>query len=163
VESDPLGLNSGGYSTYAYAFDSPLSLSDSLGLCPDQDKCKKLLEDMDKLVNAVRVRPTDPKGLAQRFRQFLRLPPEEIPGHTEQIINRQDQLQKKIQEYIDSGCGDPPAWATEFANKPIPEAPDQSQNNTVDPQTQQKIVQDTTEVGAGALILRLLLGGALAF
>jgi hypothetical protein len=53
-------------------------------------------------------------------------------------------------------------WATDFANKPIPEAPDQSQNNSADPQTQQKMIQDTTTVGAGAILLRLLLG-ALAF
>ena len=35
IESDPIGLNGGNYSTYAYAFLNPLAFSDRTGLVPN--------------------------------------------------------------------------------------------------------------------------------
>jgi RHS repeat-associated protein len=162
-QGDPLGLAGGSYSTYSYAENSPIGNVDPLGLC-DEDKCKQLLEEMDKLVNSVRPgdNPSAYKGLAQRFRQLLRLPPGEFPGHAKQIENRQAELQNKIQEYIDSGCGNPPGFATAFANMPIPQAPNQN-NLAIDPQTQKQLAQSTAEAGVLAIILRILAGAALAF
>ena len=161
LESDPMGLAGGSFSTYSYVGNNPISNIDPLGLC-DEDKCKQLLEEMDKLVNSVRPgdNPSAYKGLAQRFRQLLRLPPGEFPGHAEQIEQRQAELQKKMQDYIDSGCGDPPSFATDFANKPIPNPP--VPNPPLDPKTQQQLVQDTAAAGILGILLRLL-PGVLAF
>jgi len=156
-----MGLAGGSFSTYSYVGNNPISNIDPLGLC-DEDKCKQLLEEMDKLVNSVRPgdNPSAYKGLAQRFRQLLRLPPGEFPGHAEQIEQRQAELQKKMQDYIDSGCGDPPSFATDFANKPIPNPP--VPNPPLDPKTQQQLVQDTAAAGILGILLRLL-PGVLAF
>lgn len=40
VESDPIGLYGGSYSTYAYVAGTPIARSDPLGLCPrDKQQC----------------------------------------------------------------------------------------------------------------------------
>ena len=166
VESDPIGLYGGSYATYAYANGNPLINIDAFGLCDAEDKCKKLLKKMDKLVNAVRPgnNPSAFKGLAQRFKAHLRLPPSEIPGHAVQIEQRQRQLRKLIEDYINSACGDPPGFATHYARLPIPVPPVESQNDfSIDPQTQNQAVTNTAEAGVLAIILRIFAGAALAF
>jgi hypothetical protein len=140
-----------GATVYAYVRGNPISLVDPLGLCPDKDKCDKLGKEIDRLVNAVRTNPQDYKGLAQRFsnlRNLMKYAPGEVPGHAEQIKIRQQELKTKMQEYIDAGCGDPPGFAADYASMPLP---------SIDPETQQKLVQDATEVGIGALLLRLFI------
>jgi hypothetical protein len=114
---------------------------------------------MDKLVNAVRPgdNPSAYKGLAQRFRQHPRLPPSEIPGHAIQIEQRQAELQKKIQDYIDSGCGDPPGYAKDYAFRAIPGLPNAAPSNpTIDQQTQQELQKGAVTAGAGGLLLLIL-------
>lgn len=46
MESDPIGLRGGGYSTYAYALDNPVATTDVTGLttCEAPD-CKKAADD----------------------------------------------------------------------------------------------------------------------
>jgi RHS repeat-associated protein len=39
VESDPIGLRGGSYSTYSYVRNNPISLMDPLGLCPNPSNC----------------------------------------------------------------------------------------------------------------------------
>lgn len=57
VESDPIGLYGGSYSTYSYVADRPLSLIDPFGLCPDgthpatPDEIKKILSEAKKIVD----------------------------------------------------------------------------------------------------------------
>jgi hypothetical protein len=116
----------GGINTYLYARATPLALSDMLGLCPDDpDKCKKLLDEIQNLIDRQRVKPTDPKGLAQRYRQLGRgsLPADVRDGYEKAFIGQRNQLRNKIQDYIDEGCGDPPPGVLEWANKEIPKLP----------------------------------------
>jgi len=88
------------------------------------DDCEKQLAAMLLAIEAVRIRPTEFKGLAQRFRQLgNRLPPDVRRGYVEQIQNQQRNLQQKIEKYIESGCGDPPPLIYEWAFKEIPAAP----------------------------------------
>jgi uncharacterized protein RhaS with RHS repeats len=47
LESDPIGLYGGSYSTYAYANGNPVSLVDSLGLCADRKRCEQLRKNID--------------------------------------------------------------------------------------------------------------------
>ena len=46
IESDPIGLRGGGYSTYAYAIDDPIAITDITGLaaCGTPD-CKKAADE----------------------------------------------------------------------------------------------------------------------
>jgi hypothetical protein len=104
-----------------------LALADALGLCPDdkKDECEKKLADMLNDIQAVRGdRASGFKGLAQRFRQLGRQLPDKVrQGYIEQFKNRQKSLQEKIEDYINSGCGDPPPLVTEWANKEVPAPP----------------------------------------
>lgn len=47
IESDPMGLAEGSYSTYSYTNDNPISLSDPLGLCADRKRCEQLRKSID--------------------------------------------------------------------------------------------------------------------
>jgi len=47
VESDPVGLGGGSYSTYAYALGNPLGFADPSGLCVDRTRCEQLRRKMD--------------------------------------------------------------------------------------------------------------------
>jgi RHS repeat-associated protein len=118
AEPDPLGRLGSGNNLYAYVFDNPANLIDPLGLC-SKKSCDELLNEMDNLVNSERTNanPSGFKGLAQRFRQMTR--GYDDIGHLQQIANRQSQLQKLIDEYKDSGCGDPPSNVEDYANRPI--------------------------------------------
>lgn len=158
IETDPVGLR-GGVNDYAYVGGNPLNRVDLLGLC-DEKKCKELKDKMDQLVNSVRGdRASDYKGLAQRFRQLPNLPQDQVGNHIIEIQNRQRQLQKVIQDYIDSGCGDPPGYAKEYANKPIPLTGDQN-NFTINPETQRQLVKGAATVSIGAIILGILIRAA---
>ena len=126
INRDPI-RDAGGINLYAYSGAAPVWNIDTDGLCgtadPDNDKCKKMLADMLNDVNAVRgsnASASDPKGLAQRFRQLPTMSQSARPGHIEQFQNRQANLRKKIQDFIDSGCGDPPAILSDWATKQIP-------------------------------------------
>jgi hypothetical protein len=135
----------GGVNTYLYARATPLVLSDMLGLClDDPDKCQKLLDEIQKLIDAQRVNPTNPKGLAQRYRQLGRasLPADVREGYKEQFRNQQRQLRNKIDEYINSGCGDPPSGVLEWANKEVPTLPVQVPDDSIAPNDNQNIATD---------------------
>jgi hypothetical protein len=47
VESDPIGLDGGSYSTYAYAAGNSISIADPLGLCADRPRCAQLRKNID--------------------------------------------------------------------------------------------------------------------
>lgn len=97
-----------------------------------QKNCRDQLADMLNLINAVRGSNSGSKGLAQRFSQILRGNYANV-GHIEQFQNRQTQLQSKIDNYRNSGCGDPPASVTSWAAMPVasPWTPQNSQNFSI--------------------------------
>lgn len=90
--------------------------------------CEDQLQVMRSLVDAVRTGSSEVKGLAQRFAQILRGP--KNPNNIIEFQNRQRQLQSKIQDYRDSGCGEPPADITGWSMMPTasPWVPPNRQN-----------------------------------
>ena len=90
------------------------------------DPCSDLLSKIWELVfrNKREFGNGGTHGLFHRF-------PEQINGrsgpgtdgwrtHDETIRNQQRGLGKRNNQYRDQGCGDPPAWAIEWAAKPAP-------------------------------------------
>jgi hypothetical protein len=142
----------GGTNTYLYVRAAPLSLIDPSGLCPDddKDKCDKLLAEMLNMIEAQRANPTDPKGMAQRYKQLGRgsLPADTRTGYEEQFQNSQRSLRKKIQKYIDEGCGNPPPELLEWANKEVPKLPVQVPDSSPDVPSDNQ----STTLGLGALL-----------
>ena len=43
------------------------------------------------------------------------------PGHIDQFLNRQGQLQRMINNYRNSGCGEPPSDVMDWATRPAPD------------------------------------------
>jgi RHS repeat-associated protein len=86
--------------------------------------CGDQLADMYNVINAWRPSgSSDPKGLFQRMTQFLKSQPGTRyadPGHVERYENLQRNLNKKISDYRNSGCGEPPADITQWATTPLP-------------------------------------------
>ncbi len=89
------------------------------------DPCDGMRSKLDDLINAVRLSgsSTAPKGLAQRYRQLLNMPREELPGHIEQFKGKQRQLSKLYEEFkkgVDGKpCDDPPPSVEDWIEMPI--------------------------------------------
>jgi hypothetical protein len=107
--------------------NDPINFSDPTGLEPGAeapDICDELLDAMNKIIDG------DPEirepGLIARFRQQLRASPKTGPGtdgwkgHEEQIVNRQRQLEKKLEDWDANNCGPRPPRAVEWQKKPFP-------------------------------------------
>jgi RHS repeat-associated protein len=80
--------------------------------------CEEQLNEMLNDIQAVRGASGGFKGLAQRFGQILSGSYAD-PGHIVQFQQRQSNLQTKIDNYRDSGCGEPPPLVTQWANMPV--------------------------------------------
>jgi hypothetical protein len=83
--------------------------------------CDDLASTIDTLINALRVSPSDFKGLAQKFRQMRGVPMGTLPGYIEQFRNRQKQLRNILRDWDNNDCGPRPPGATDWAEKPIPQ------------------------------------------
>ena len=92
--------------------------------------CASQLADMYNVINATRGGNSSAfKGLAQRIKQFLKSQPGTgyaDPGHIEQYENLQRNLQKRMDDYRNTGCGEPPSdikqWVTTPMPDPLPES-----------------------------------------
>jgi hypothetical protein len=86
----------------------------------DPDPCPGLLAALQNLVNAVRQSGTNAfKGLMQRYNQLPNLPNSQLFWHVQQFQNQQINLGRKIQQYEDEGCGDPPSGISQWVNMPL--------------------------------------------
>ena len=121
LSEDPAGFAGSGTDLYAYAGDDPIDFIDPFGM-DKKKECEDKLADINNLVDATRTdaNPSGFKGLAQRFRQMMKgNAAYRDPGHLEQIYDRQQELKKALQDYKDTGCGDPPSSAVNYADQPI--------------------------------------------
>ncbi|MGH9582930.1 MAG: RHS repeat-associated core domain-containing protein, partial [Bryobacteraceae bacterium] len=83
--------------------------------------CSEQLQAMMNLIYAVRPSGTSAyKGLAQLFNQIGRMSMGARAGHNIQFLNRQRQLQRMINNYRNSGCGEPPSDVMDWATRPAP-------------------------------------------
>lgn len=74
---------------------------------------------MMDLINRVRPSGTSlPKGMAQMFRQIPRMGMD--AGHITNFQGYQTNLQRKINEYRNGGCGEPPPDVLDWATRPAP-------------------------------------------
>lgn len=89
-----------------------------------EQSCQDQLAAMYNLINAIRPPGTSVfKGLGQRINQFLHSMPGTgyaDPGHVQQFEGIQNGLNNRINNYRNSGCGDPPADIAQWAGTPLP-------------------------------------------
>lgn len=170
VESDPIGLAGGSYSTYTYAGNNPLSFVDPLGLaasCGVPDRCaqlrKQIFTKSALLIRELRkYNPIeDARGGFQTGGGGFSVP----GGHYTKIQNLQRGLKNDISEYKRL-CSDNGGWP------PVPRSLDEAANRDVPvpiitpepdispgvPDSNQSLVAPS-----GGLLGILLLLGAFAF
>jgi RHS repeat-associated protein len=102
VESDPIGLAGGSYSSYAYANGNPVSIADPSGLCPEQ--CKKLAKDISRLRDELKKRASDLRNDPLNLPAFG--PSMTVESHQIHFENVQKGLRKKLDAYRTEGCDD---------------------------------------------------------
>jgi len=79
--------------------------------------CTELLDKINELTDTEKVGRAGPKGLIQRFRDYLG----DDPNHgLKNILEQQSSLRTYMDEYISRGCGDPPSNAVEIMGRPLP-------------------------------------------
>ena len=89
---------------------------------PPTDPCDGLGKEIDHLVNARRTNdPNAYKGLAQRIIQMTRMTriDPEWEGHEEQIRSRRVELRKKLNDWNNNGCGDPPSGVIDALDRQV--------------------------------------------
>jgi hypothetical protein len=107
LESDPIGLAGGSYSTYQYALSNPISVVDPLGLCVNRQRCAQLRENIDHKTNelAKELAKYDPAkdaigGFPMRYGSGFTSP----GGHYTEIGNLQRGLAKDLNAYAKLRC-----------------------------------------------------------
>lgn len=127
IGSDPLGLNGGTYSTYAYVNANPLMLGDLLGLCPNDERCQQLraqiFEKSGKLI--AELQKYDPVADAQGG--FWTPWGLTVPGgHYQEIRDLQRGLKNDITEYKRLCSNNNDRWP------PVPRSIDDAANQDVE-------------------------------
>jgi RHS repeat-associated protein len=107
IESDPIGLAGGSYSTYAYALGSPLTVADPSGLCANRKRCEQLREAIDSRDKALasKLGKYDAKGDAEGgFPYFGGLRTSQPGTHYKAIQAMQSNQAKDLAEYESLLC-----------------------------------------------------------
>lgn len=107
--------------------------------------CAELFAKINELVNTEKRGRMGPKGLMQRFRDYLG----DDPTHGPNYYDQQRSLRSYMDEYEDKGCGGPPPSAVEWVDKKLP-LPAKEEGLT----TTQKIGVGLGVAGTGYLIYR---------
>jgi RHS repeat-associated protein len=156
VSQDPAGL-AGGINLYAFAGDTPVNVTDRLGLEPDCDHrpCNEQLKDILNVAAEISRRYQEyasPKWLLPLAGRNSR------SGHIDQIDQKQRNLRKRIDNYNRSNCPEPiPIAVQDLATRPLPQLSPSPVGLRVPPDAQQM-----TETGAALTTILVILGSLVA-
>jgi len=127
---------------------------------PPDPKCEELLRKMMEDVKELMRRAAD--LLANEGDLPAKKPATPDPrygtrslqGERQAFTDRQRGLGNRMQDYYDSGCGDPPGWAMDWVTKPVPlPAPKPVPVPVVDSKA---VATGVAAVGVGYIVYRII-------
>ncbi|MBI1833063.1 MAG: hypothetical protein HYR84_16610 [Planctomycetes bacterium] len=120
---------------------------------PPDPKCEELLRQMAEAVKELMKRAAElianegDLPATKPDTPHPRYGTRSLQGERQAFTDRQRGLGNRMNDYYNSGCGDPPGWAMEWVTKPVPVPVPKPAPPVVDP----KAVAETAAAGAAAV------------